>query len=370
MLFKLNEATVDSTLIIAEAGVNHNGQVEIAYQLVDAAIEAGVDIIKFQTFQAGKIVTKHAKQAQYQSKNSKKIESQYNMLKKLELSFDEHLLVYNYCQHKGIEYLSTAFDEDSLQFLVNDIGLKLLKIPSGELTNAPLLLGHAYTGLPLIVSTGMATLAEIKLALGVIAFGFLNQYKKENKACLDAFKSAYNSAEGKKLLFDRVSLLHCTTEYPAPLQEINLNAIDLMRDEFGLPVGYSDHTEGTLIPIIAVAKGAVTIEKHFTLSRDMAGPDHKASIEPEELKQMVKEIRLVELALGKKNKSPTISELKNIPIARKSIVASKLIKKGERYSEDNLTVLRPGSGISSINYFDLLGCQANKNYQIGELIIP
>lgn len=358
-----------ATLIIAEAGVNHNGQLDIAYQLVDAAVEAGVDIIKFQTFKAEKLVTQYAKQAQYQSTNTEKDESQYAMLKKLELTFEEHMLVYKYCQQKGIEYLSTAFDEDSLYFLANDIGLKLLKIPSGEITNAPLVLAHAYTGLHLIVSTGMATLEEIKLALGVIAFGLLNRSTRENAPSINAFKAAYDSVEGKKLLADKVSLLHCTTEYPAPYEEVNLNAIELMKDEFNLPTGYSDHTEGILIPPIAVAKGAVIVEKHFTLNRKMKGPDHKASIEPEELSQMVKDIRLVELVLGCKNKSPTVSERKNIPVARKSIVASKSIEKGKFFTTDNLTVLRPGSGVSPMNYFDLIGRKANKDYKSGDLIM-
>jgi N-acetylneuraminate synthase len=359
---------VKPTLIIAEAGVNHNGQLDIAYQLVDAAVEAGVDIIKFQTFKAEKLVTQQARQAHYQSTNTNKVESQYSMLKKLELSFDEHLLVRNYCQSKGIEYLSTAFDHESLQFLIDDIDLKLLKIPSGELTNTPLLLEHAYTGRRLIVSTGMATLEEIAQALGVIAFGFLNRINKANKPSLKAFEMAYDSVEGREVLAEKVSLLHCTTEYPAPYEEVNLNAMALMEDEFGLPIGYSDHTEGIFIPTIAVAKGAVIIEKHFTLDRNMEGPDHKASIEPLELKQMVKEIRQVEMVLGARAKSPTLSELKNIAVARKSIVASKSIVKGELYSSDNLTVLRPGNGISPTNYFDLIGSKANKDYQHGELI--
>jgi N-acetylneuraminate synthase len=361
---------VHSTLIIAEAGVNHNGQLDIAYQLVDAAVDAKVDIIKFQTFKAEKLVTQQAKQACYQSINSKKVESQYSMLKKLELSFEQHLLVRDYCQHKGIEYLSTAFDDESLQFLVSEIDLQVLKIPSGELTNTPLLLEHAYAGKRLIISTGMATLADIEQALGVVAFGFLNAAKRKNKPSLSAFINAYHSIEGKKLLAQHVSLLHCTTEYPAPIEEINLKAMELMKERFGLPVGYSDHTEGILIPIIAVANGAVIIEKHFTLNRNMPGPDHKASIEPEELKQMVKNIRQVELALGNKEKTPSLSEHKNISVARKSIVALKPIVKGECYTADNLTVLRPGNGISPVNYFDMLGSKANKNYQNGDLITP
>lgn len=357
-----------STLIIAEAGVNHNGQLDIAYQLVDAAVNAGVDIIKFQTFKAEKLVTQYAKQADYQTINTKKVESQYSMLKKLELSFDEHSLVRDYCQQKGIEYLSTAFDDESLAFLIDEIDLKIFKIPSGELTNTPLLLKHAYAGRQLIVSTGMATLADIRQALGVIAFGFLNSSSQDNKPSLQAFEMAYDSSEGKKVLADNVSLLHCTTEYPAPIAEINLNAIELMQQEFALPVGYSDHSEGIFIPSIAVAKGAVIIEKHFTLDRTMTGPDHKASIEPDELKQMVGEIRRVELALGNKKKAPSPSEIKNMSVARKSIVANKPIVKGESYTVDNLTVLRPGGGISPTNYFDLLGSKANKDYQHGELI--
>jgi N-acetylneuraminate synthase len=362
------EVHVSSTLIIAEAGVNHNGQLDLAYQLVDAAVKAGVDIIKFQTFKAENLVTREAEQADYQKINTDIVESQYTMLKKLELTFDEHLLVHDYCQRQGIAYLSTAFDAQSLEFLIQDIDLAILKIPSGELTNTPLLLEHAYTGRRLIVSTGMATLADIKLALGVIAFGFLNRTDKTSKPSLAAFSAAYDSAAGKKLLAENVSLLHCTTEYPAPIEEVNLNAMALMHDEFSLPIGYSDHTKGILIPAIAVAKGAVIIEKHFTLSRNMQGPDHKASLEPEELEQMVKDIRQVELALGRKVKAPTISEQKNIVVARKSIVASQSIKQGEYYSVDNLTVLRPGGGISPVNYFNLLGTQANKDYDSGELI--
>ncbi|SEK49524.1 N-acetylneuraminate synthase [Colwellia chukchiensis] len=361
---------MDSTLIIAEAGVNHNGQVELAYQLVDAAVAAGVDIIKFQTFKAENLVTPQAQQADYQRKNSNQVESQYHMLKKLELSFSQHLLVRDYCQQQGIAYLSTAFDADSLQFLITDINLPMLKIPSGELTNAPLLLAHAYTGRELIMSTGMATLAEIELALGIIAFGLLHKAANEVTPNLAAFKAAYNAPEGKKLLAEKVSLLHCTTEYPAPINEVNLNAMELMRETFGLPVGYSDHTEGILVPTMAVAKGAVIIEKHFTLDRNLPGPDHQASLEPSELKQMVQNIRQLELALGDKRKSPTNSEQKNITVARKSLVAKQAITKGQPYSEDNLTVLRPGSGISAVNYFDILHTKANKDYQPGDLITP
>lgn len=354
------------TLIIAEAGVNHNGSEKLAFELVDAAFAAGVDIVKFQTFKAKKLVTSEAKQADYQVKNTKKIESQLAMLSRLELSYEFHHDLVQYCNKLGIEFLSTAFDEESLSFLVDELGLKKLKIPSGELTNAPLVLQHAQTGADLIVSTGMATLAEVESALGVIAFGYLDQ--PNISPSLSEFQNAYFSAEGQRLLKEKVMVLHCTTEYPAPMTDINLKAMDTLGTAFNLAVGYSDHSAGIEIPIAAVARGAVLIEKHFTLDKNMEGPDHKASLEPEELTCMVSAIRNVELAIGDGIKGPRPSEIKNINIARKSLVAAKDIAKGDAFCPENLQIKRPGNGISPYAYWGLLGTVSQASYSEGELV--
>ena len=354
------------TLIIAEAGVNHNGDKNVAFQLVDAAYYAGADIVKFQTFKAQKLASKNAKKADYQLKNTEKMESQYEMLKRLELPLEMHFQLKRYCQDLGIEFLSTAFDEDSLKFLVDDLGLQRLKLPSGELTNSPLVLAHAQTGCDLIVSTGMASLAEIEEALGVIAFGYL--YKDKKSPCKSGFKEAYSSTEGQKILSKKVTLLHCTTEYPTPMNEINLNVMDSFKGAFGLKVGYSDHSQGIAVPIAAATKGAAIIEKHFTLSRAMDGPDHKASLEPSELKSMVDAVRDIELALGTSVKAPTLSEVKNKNIARKSLIALKKISKGEKFTSDNITTKRPGGGIDPINYWDVLGTPALKEYEEDDLL--
>ncbi|CAK2204024.1 N,N'-diacetyllegionaminic acid synthase [Vibrio crassostreae] len=355
------------TLIIAEAGVNHNGQEELAFALVDAAHKAGSDIVKFQTFKAKNLVTEEAKQADYQVTNTQKQESQLAMLSRLELSFEAHHKLIKYCNSLGIEFLSTAFDFESLDFLVNDLGLARLKLPSGELTNAPLVLAHARTGCELIVSTGMATLSEIETALGVIAFGYTADEK--TKPSMLGFQEAYASEAGQKALKEKVTILHCTTEYPAPMEEINLRAMDTLGLAFGLAAGYSDHSEGITIPIAAVARGAVLIEKHFTLDKNMEGPDHKASLEPQELEAMVRGIRQVETALGSSVKTPTLSEVKNKSVARKSIVAARDIKAGEELTESNLAIKRPGSGMSPYHYWELISCKSTKDYKAGELIV-
>ncbi|NGN98474.1 N-acetylneuraminate synthase [Grimontia sp. S25] len=355
------------TLIIAEAGVNHNGDEALAFQLVDAAHQAGADIVKFQTFKAKNLVTEQAKQAEYQVTNTQKEESQLAMLSRLELSYDVHHQLVQHCQSLGIEFLSTAFDSESLAFLVDDLGLKRLKLPSGELTNAPLILEHARTGCDLIVSTGMATMAEIETALGVIAFGYTAEPDAEPS--LQAFQEAYASESGQQALQQKVTILHCTTEYPAPIEEINLRVMDTLGLAFGLPAGYSDHSEGITIPIAAVARGAVLIEKHFTLDKTMEGPDHKASLEPHELSSMVTAIRQVEVALGSRVKSPTVSEVKNKAVARKSLVAARAIKAGEAFDADNVTIKRPGTGQSPYHYWDLLKRRAGKDYQVGDLIL-
>ena len=354
------------TLIIAEAGVNHNGSEDLAFKLVDAAVEAGADVVKFQTFKAKNLVTESAEQAEYQTANIGKKESQLKMLSKLELSYEAYHRLLSYCGAKNIEFLSTAFDTDSLNFLVNDLQLKTLKIPSGEITNAPFVLEHARTGCDLIVSTGMCDLADIEAALGVIAFGYTAEETVEPS--LQAFKLAYASVEGQDMLKRKVTLLHCTTEYPAPLSEVNLRAMDSLSEAFGLAMGYSDHTVGITIPIAAVARGAKVIEKHFTLDREMEGPDHKASLEPDELFSMVAGIRAVETALGSAIKSPTVSELKNRNVARKSLVARKNISQGEVYSVHNLEVKRPGNGLSPFMYWDLLGRKAQRDLRGGDLI--
>ncbi|MBO1519718.1 N-acetylneuraminate synthase [Oceanisphaera pacifica] len=355
-----------SIKIIAEAGVNHNGSAELAFKLVDAAHSAGADVVKFQTFKAKNLVTQEAKQAEYQTRNSGIAESQFAMLSRLELDYDAHKDLIAHCNELGIEFLSTAFDTESLGFLVTDLGLTTLKIPSGELTNAPFLLEHARTGCNLIVSTGMATLAEVEAALGVIAFGLTANADAQPSEI--AFAEAYASEDGHKALKEKVTLLHCTTEYPAPVGEINLRAMQTMHTAFGLTPGYSDHSAGITIPIAATALGAQLIEKHFTLDKTMAGPDHKASLEPNELAAMVQGIRDVELALGHGIKSPQPSEVKNKPIARKSLVAADTIQAGEAFTVNNLTVKRPGDGLSPYLYWSLLNSTATKSYKEGEQI--
>lgn len=353
------------TLIIAEAGVNHNGSDDLAFSLVDAAHQAGADIVKFQTFKAKNLVTEDAQQAEYQITNSGQKESQYSMLKRLELSYETHHKLVKYCNDLGIEFLSTAFDSESLSFLVDDLGITRLKLPSGEITNAPLVLEHARTGCDLIVSTGMATLSEIEQVLSVIAFGYINP---EGNPTDEALQTAYFSEQGKQLLKEKVTLLHCTTEYPAPFNDINLNAMDTMKDAFKLEVGYSDHSAGIVVPIAAVAKGAVLIEKHFTVDKALPGPDHKASLDPIELKEMVDGIRIVEKILGDGIKGPRPSEVKNKAVARKSLVAAQAIKKGDVLTAENMSVKRPGGGIEPINYWNLLNSPVTKDYSIGQLL--
>lgn len=362
--------TCSRVLIIAEAGVNHNGSEKLAFELVDKAIEAGVDIVKFQTFKTENLVIKSAHLANYQSKNGVVENSQFDMLKKLELSYDFYFKLVKYCQQRGIEFLSTAFDFESLYFLVNELKLTTLKIPSGEITNAPFVLAHAQTGCKLIVSTGMCDLVEVENALSVIAFGLLNAQGKllDISPHKDAFYSAYQSEEGQVLLAKKVTLLHCTTEYPAAVNDINLMAMKTMRKKFKLPMGYSDHSEGITIAIAAVAQGAQIIEKHFTLDKNMPGPDHQASLEPTELLAMVKAIRSVELAMGNGIKQAVVAEIKNIAVARKSLVAEKSIKQGELFTPDNISMKRPGTGMSPYSYWALLEQPASRDYCAGELL--
>ena len=352
---------MNSIYIIAEAGVNHNGSKEKALQLIDAAIIAGADAVKFQTFRADNIVTKNAEKAAYQKKTTSSNKSQFDMLKKLELTYETFHELFDYCNKSGIEFLSTAFDSESLNFLVNDLRLKTLKIPSGEITNGPLLLEHAYTGCDLILSTGMSTLEEIEDALAILAFGFMNGNSSKIDPSRKDFQEAFLLEEGKRLLKERVTLLHCTTEYPAPMNEINLNAMLTMSNVFGLKVGYSDHSKGISVATAATALGATLIEKHFTLNKSLPGPDHKASLEPDELRAMVDAIRTVEVVMGNGKKQPMPSELKNREIVRKSLVAGQEIKKGEIFTEENLAIKRPGNGVNPMSYWDYLGETSTKH---------
>lgn len=352
--------------VIAEAGVNHNGSLDVALRLVDAAVNSGANVVKFQTFKSSSLVTSRAKQAEYQKRNIGVSESQHSMLSRLELSYDDHLQLQQYCATKKIDFLSTAFESESLNFLIKKIGLRSLKIPSGEITNAPFLLEHAQTGCDIILSTGMASLSDIENALSVIAFGFVS--KKQDFPTIEGFQKAYASPEGQSALKNKVTLLHCTTEYPAPFDEINLRAMDTLKAAFDLNVGLSDHSKGITIPIAAAAREAVIIEKHFTLDRNMIGPDHKASLEPDELKLMVDSIRLVEKALGSKIKTPSNSELKNRPIVRKSLIVAAPIKAGDMFTSLNLDVKRPGNGKTPFQYWDVLGTIAKRDYQKGEIL--
>lgn len=354
------------TIVIAEAGVNHNGCKKTAFKLIDEAYKAGANIVKFQTFKAQNLVTNNARQADYQILNTNFVETQQEMLKKLELSFEDYFDLYKYCNELGIEFLSTAFDSESLQFLVEEIGLKKLKIPSGEITNAPLVLEHARSGCDLIVSTGLSNLTEVESVLGVIAFGLIAP--KNCKPNETSFSEAYASEKGQIALKNKVTLLHCTTDYPAHPKDINLKAIETLSNAFKLPVGFSDHSGGISISLASISYGVSVIEKHFTLDKDMNGPDHKASLDPIELKAMIEGIRDIELAMGDGIKKPTISELKNKNIVRKSLVAEEHIELGTIFTDKNISIKRPGSGISPHKYWEVLGKNSTKKYLPGDLI--
>jgi N,N'-diacetyllegionaminate synthase len=330
------------TFIIAEAGVNHNGSLEMAFQLIDAAVAAGADAVKFQTFKAEKVIAVNAPKAVYQKDTTGSEESQLEMVKKLERDETAHSRLYRYCQHKGIQFLSTPFDLESID-LLNRLGLEIFKIPSGEITNLPYLRKVAALKKRLILSTGMASLGEIKDALEVL------------------------TESGTPL--GNITVLHCNTEYPTPFEDVNLRAMQTIRDAFpGITVGYSDHTIGIEVPIAAVAMGASVIEKHFTLDRNLPGPDHRASLEPPELSAMISGIRNIEKALGTGIKRPSPSELKNKPVARKSIVAALPIKKGETFTDRNITVKRPGTGITPMRWDEMIGRKAGRDYKTDEMI--
>ena len=328
-----------SVLIIAEAGVNHNGNLDLALKMVDEAKRAGADIVKFQTAIPEKVISKYADKAEYQKKTTGNEESQLEMCKRIHLKLSDYDIIKKYCEEVEIEFLSTPFDLESIDYL-EKLGMRLWKIPSGEITNLPYLIKIAKTGRPVIMSTGMAELKEVEEAVNVL---------KENGA-------------------GEITLLHCTTEYPAPFESVNLRAMNTLREKFETEVGYSDHTVGFEAAVAAAVLGASVIEKHFTLNHNMEGPDHKASLEPEEFEVMVNNIRLIEKALGDGVKRPAEAEKKNIAIARKSIVAAKDIKKGEIFTEDNITVKRPGSGISPMKWFEVLGTEAVRDFGEDELI--
>ncbi len=334
---------MNKTIIIAEAGVNHNGSIAIAKKLIDVAAKAGADYVKFQTFKAGNLVSKSARMAEYQVKNLKKDkqDSQYEMIKRLELSDRQHIILLDHCKRRNIKFLSTPFDIESLEFLLS-LKMDYIKIPSGEITNLPFLEYVGRKRKNIILSTGMSTLKELKDAISILT---KNGTSKKN-----------------------IIVLHCNTEYPTPFQDVNLRAMNSIAKALSVQIGYSDHTMGIEVPVAAVALGAKVIEKHFTLGRNMEGPDHKASLEPEELKQMVLSIRNIEMAMGTGLKRPSPSESKNRVIARKSIVAKTTIAKGELFSEKNIVVKRPGNGISPMKWYSVLGKRALRNYKADELI--
>lgn len=329
------------TIIIAEAGVNHNGSFERAIEMIDTAKECGVDYIKFQTFKADRITNKFAAQAEYQKHNIGNESSQLDMLRELELSDEDFTRLNEYCQKVGIKFMSTPFDLESIDFLAG-LGMDYMKIPSGEITNLPYLRKISGLGIPVIMSTGMCGLGEIENALDVLYQGGLSR--------------------------DQITLLHCNTEYPTPMADVNLSAMNSLCCAFQTKVGYSDHTQGIEVPIAAVAMGACVIEKHFTLDKSLPGPDHVASLNPKELKAMVDAIRNIEAAIGNPVKMVSNSERKNIAVARKSIVAARSIKKGEIFIDENLTVKRPGTGISPMSWDNIIGQAAKRDFDEDELI--
>lgn len=353
-------------LIIAEAGVNHNGDINKALELVDVAADAGADIIKFQSFKSEKLVNKDTIKASYQYERTDKNETQFQMLKNLELEKIQIERIINQCAKKKIEFLSTAFDEESLEMLV-EFGIKRIKIPSGEITNGPMIFKAAQKNLPMIISTGMSTLKEIESALKLIAF-IKNNSNKFNFSN-ESIKKVLSSELSLSKLSNDVTLLHCTTEYPAPFESINLNAMKTLKSKFCLPVGYSDHSVGISVSIASAALGATVIEKHITLDKSLPGPDHQASIEPNELFDLVESVRAIEQAMGSYEKNIVECEKKNKSIVRKSLVASKKISKGELFSSNNMTSMRPGYGLSPMMYWDLIGIKANKSYENGESIL-
>lgn len=349
--------------IIAEAGVNHNGDMQLARSLIDAAVDAGADAVKFQSFIVDELVTPTTAMAAYQQRNVVKMQSQRDMLETLALSFEQQLQLAEYAHVSGILWLSSPFDLKSLDFLVHQMQLPILKIPSGELTNGPLLLRAAQSGVPLILSTGMSTLSDIELALSVVAWGLT---KEADPPSMVALASILRDEQVHTMLREKVTLLHCTSEYPAPVASINLNAMQTLKTNFNLPIGFSDHSQGIHIPLAAVALGACVLEKHFTLDRHLAGPDHAASLEPHELTAMVAQARAVKLAMGDGIKQPTLAERDTAACAKRRLVALRDIQAGELFTAENVGVRRHNVGRSAITYWDLIGQVAQRSYTAGE----
>jgi len=346
------------TFVIAEAGVNHNGSIDRALEMVAAAARAGADAVKFQTFRAEALATPSAAKAAYQQEASGANDGQFAMLKALELSEGEYLRLARACADHGIEFMSTAFDAGSLRFLIDDAGLARIKIPSGEITNPQLLLAAARCGRPVLLSTGMATLDEIETALGVFAFGMMSVAAPTGEA---AFKQAFR--DHHSLLKDTVTILQCTTAYPTPVEDINLRAMDTLAKTFGLAVGFSDHSLGTAIAVAAVGRGATVIEKHFTLDRSLRGPDHAASLECCELTRMISDIRIVEKALGSGEKIRAASEISNVAVARRGVYAARDIAVGESVGSDDLVLLRPETAMSPMRLWDIAGHKSQRAYR-------
>lgn len=349
--------------IIAEAGVNHNGSRELALRLVDAAADAGADVVKFQLFRADALATASAPKAEYQKHAAGTGESQIEMLRRLELGEADFREIQRHCRERGIRFLATPFDEASLDDLHGKYDVEAIKLGSGEVTNAPLLLRAARTGLPVILSTGMSTLVEVEEALGVLAYGYMSGQESPSQR---AFRQAFRSGAGQDALHRNVTLLHCTTEYPAAYEDVNLRAMDTLRTTFGLSTGLSDHTPGIHVAVAAVARGAAAIEKHLTLDRALPGPDHRASLEPGEFRQLVRAVRQVEAALGDGTKAPARGELANVPVARRGLVAARDIRGGEIITAEHIAVKRPASGSSPMRYWEWLGKVAEREYKKDE----
>jgi N-acetylneuraminate synthase len=361
----LRQVLGDRPLVIAEAGVNHNGSLERALAMVDCAAEARADAVKFQTFRSADLASRRAAKAFYQAAATGAGESQLAMLERLELDATAHRQLRARAETRGLRFLSSFFDHGSLQFLVEDLGVSLLKLGSGEITNAPLLLAAARTGKPIILSTGMSTLEEVRVALGVLAFGYGAGTGSPGPA---QFAAAFESGRGRALLADHVALLHCTSEYPAAVEDANLRVIATLRDAFGVAVGYSDHTLGISVSLAAAALGARIIEKHFTLDRALPGPDHRASLDPATLAALVQGVHEAHRALGSPEKAPVQAELPTRALVRKSLTAARAIAAGEAFSEDNLTAKRPADGISPMHYWDWLGRRAVRDYESDDRI--
>lgn len=356
---------MSSTYIIAEAGVNHNGSLHLALELVKEAAKAGADAVKFQTFITERTITKNAEKASYQKETTGNFETQFEMVKKLELKFEDFKIIQNHCIKNNIQFLSTAFDLESLDYLVNELNVNVIKIPSGDINNAPLVLQAARSQKDILLSTGMSTIEEIHQCLAIIYYGYTYPNKTPN-----SFEEVYNHYlnADTSIIQEKVTILQCTTEYPTPVEELNLNSIKHLKREFSTKVGFSDHSDDIYAPSLAVSLGATVIEKHFTLDNEMEGPDHKASLNPKNFKRMVDLIRYTEKALGSEEKIITESEKANKKIARKSLVASEHIKKGMPFTEKNLGIKRPGNGINPLLYWDYLGKVAIKDYKKDDLI--